>query len=91
MREETEWVILGFSEEITMKISTTLMDDEYSYWFHYRSIPWYRIRRVKGIDPMKTLLTVLDRLQVVASVRRDLQKAHLFAQWIIESLDVNNA
>ena len=87
MREETEWVIRGFSEEIAEKITRTLMDDEYSYWFHYRSIPWYRIRRIKGINPKKTLLMALDHLQVQAVVHIDLQKKNLFAHWIIESLD----
>lgn len=75
MRVSKEWLIQGFKDEIKEKIGTKLMDDNYSYWFRYRSIPWYKIRRIKGESPKETIEKAIGELQIETIVwRKDRRK-----------------
>ena len=73
MRITKEWVIQGFDDEIKNLIDTKLMDDEYSYWFRFRSIPWYKKRKIKGVTPKETIKKALSEIHVEASVWRKKQ------------------
>ncbi|PWI46858.1 hypothetical protein CEE45_14570 [Candidatus Heimdallarchaeota archaeon B3_Heim] len=84
-QEMKEWKIKGFSEEIKEKLDSKLMEDRYSYWFRYRSIPWYRKRRIKGSYPEKLIKMALNELQLVAKVRRGNKGAYISSYWLIES------
>lgn len=87
MKEEKEWNIRGFDTKTACVIDKTILNDEFTYWFHYRSIPWYRIRRIKGIDPIKTIKIILDSLEIKATIRREHQYGKLFSIWVIEPVD----
>ncbi len=84
MQELKDWVIQGFKDEIKEKINIKLMDDEYSYWFRYRSIPWYRKRKITGISPKETIEKALSELQIEATVRRNEQLKQTSSYWVIE-------
>jgi hypothetical protein len=84
MREQKEWIVQGFKDEAKEKIESKLMDDEYSYWFRYRSIPWYRKRRLKGNSPKETIEKALNGLQIEASVWKKDQWKQISSYWVIE-------
>lgn len=84
MREQKEWIVQGFKDEAKEKIESKLMDDEYSYWFRYRSIPWYRKRRLKGNSPKETIEKALNELQIEASVWKNDQWKQISSYWVIE-------
>ena len=84
MRITKEWVIQGFDDEIKSLIDTKLMDDEYSYWFRFRSIPWYKRRKIKGMTPKETIEKALSEIQVEASVWRNTQWKEIASYWVIE-------
>ncbi len=86
MKEEKEWVIRGFSEEITKKINSKLMNDQFSYWFRYRSISWYRKRRIKGSSPINTILLALKELGIKGEVTKEKVDTHTSFYWIIEPM-----
>jgi hypothetical protein len=84
MREQKEWIVQGFKDEAKEKIESKLMDDEYSYWFRYRNIPWYRKRRLKGNSPKETIEKALNELQIEASVWKKDQWKQISSYWVIE-------
>ena len=84
-QEQKEWVIKGFTDDIKEKIDITLMGDRYSYWFRYRSIPWYRKRRIKGISPKELIEEALNELKVDGKVRREKKTTHISSYWLIEA------
>ncbi len=86
MRITKEWVIQGFDDEINNRIDTKLMDDEYSYWFRFRSIPWYKRRKIKGNYPKETIEKALSELQVEAAVWRNKQWKEIASYWVIEPI-----
>jgi hypothetical protein len=84
MREAKEWVVQGFTEGITEKINSKLMDDKYSYWFRFRTIPWYRRRKIKGLSPKETIEKALSELQICAKVWWKDDWKQISSYWIIE-------
>ncbi|MFX0181860.1 MAG: hypothetical protein ACFE95_02160 [Candidatus Hodarchaeota archaeon] len=84
MREQKEWIVQGFKDKVKEKIESKLMDDEYSYWFRYRSIPWYRKRRLKGNSPKETIENALKELQIEALVWKKDQWKQISSYWVIE-------
>ncbi|MHA1967039.1 MAG: hypothetical protein ACW964_04470 [Candidatus Hodarchaeales archaeon] len=85
MKEVKEWVIHGFIDEIKEIIDLKLMDDKNSYWFRYRTLSWFRIRRIKGKFPENTITKVLMELGIEAKVWRKNLGAGLYTNWVIES------
>ncbi len=83
-QEMKEWNITGFTDKIKESIELKLMEDRYSYWFRYRSIPWYRKRRIKGSSPEKLIKTALKELRLEANVRRGNKGAYISSYWLIE-------
>ena len=86
MKEVKEWVIRGFDNETTEKIDSKLMENEYSYWFKFRTLNWYRIRRIKGVSPINEIKRALTELQIEAKVWQNNNEKSLSSNWIIESL-----
>lgn len=84
MRETKDWKILGFNEETQVKIDSKLMDDEYSYWFRFRSLPWYRKRKLKGNLPKNTIEKALRELKINAVVRKKEKGKQISSYWVIE-------
>ena len=84
MREAKEWVVLGFTGGIKEKINSKLMDDKYSYWFRFRTIPWYRRRKIKGSSPKETIEKALRELQINAKVWWKDDWKQISSYWIIE-------
>ncbi len=80
-----EWKIRGYSLENSKKIDEKLMNDQFSYWFRYRSIPWYRKRKIKGTSPRDTIFLVLDELELTGDVTREKKERHTSYHWLIES------
>ncbi len=84
MKETKEWSIQGFDEEIQIKINEILMKEEISYWFRFRTISWYRIRRIKGSNPIETIERALREQNIEAKVWRKNQWKSSTSTWIIE-------
>jgi hypothetical protein len=84
MKETKEWTILGFKEEIRVQIDSKLMDDEFSYWFRFRSLPWYRKRRLKGNSPKSTIEKALSELKINAVVWKKDKGKQISSYWVIE-------
>ncbi|MHA1977480.1 MAG: hypothetical protein ACW98I_11305 [Candidatus Hodarchaeales archaeon] len=85
IQDEKEWKIKGYSDQIIKKLDMKLMEDQFSYWFRYRSIPWYRKRRIKGINPRELLKSVLKDLHLDGNIRRVKYTSHTSYYWVIES------
>ena len=83
-QEEKEWKIRGYSDEITKKFDSKLMEDRFSYWFRYRSIPWYRKRRIRGTIPKKLIEEALKELHLEGNVWREKITNNVSWFWIIE-------
>ena len=84
IQEDREWKILGFTDEMKNLVNLKLMEDCYSYWFRYRSIPWYKKRRIKGVDPKYLIEEALKTLQLEVNVRREKQNNYNSYYWLIE-------
>lgn len=85
MKQVKEWTICGFTDEIKVIIDQKMMDDKHSYWFRYRTLSWFRIRRIKGISPENTIKKILLELGIEAKVWRKSLDADLYTNWVIES------
>ncbi|UCE12943.1 MAG: hypothetical protein JSV04_12215 [Candidatus Heimdallarchaeota archaeon] len=90
VRESKEWVITGFSDEIKNTIDTKLMEDDKSFWFRYRSIPWFRRRRIKGTTPIKTIEKALNELHIEAKIWRKVLSKQSSSYWVIEPKEHEN-
>ena len=90
VREEKEWQIQGFSNEIRLKIDKKLFEEHLSYWFRFRSIPWYRKRRIKGKDPELTLISVFNELKINAKFTLKNKGDNLSSYWLIEPKEIIN-
>ncbi|MHA1940317.1 MAG: hypothetical protein ACXACP_14470 [Candidatus Hodarchaeales archaeon] len=84
MREEVEWQIEGFTEEIRGKIEAKLLEDQNSYWFRFRSISWFRKRRIKGKTPEVTLTEVIKELEIDAKITFIRKNNQSSSYWLIE-------
>jgi hypothetical protein len=84
MKESKEWSIQGFNEEIKARIDAILMNEEISYWFRFRTISWYRIRRIKGVNPIETIERALTERNIEAKVCRKDQWKSSTSTWVIE-------
>ncbi|MFX0086467.1 MAG: hypothetical protein ACFFAU_12425 [Candidatus Hodarchaeota archaeon] len=84
MKETKEWSIQGFDEEIEIIIDEILMKEEISYWFRFRTISWYRIRRIKGLNPIKTIERALKEQNIEAKVWKKNQLKSSTSIWVIE-------
>lgn len=87
MKEAKEWIIQGFSEKTKDKIDNQLMNDEFSYWFRFRTISWYRIRRIKGLSPKKTIEKALNKIKIDVKVYRNQQLKFNSSIWIISPIE----
>lgn len=65
------------------EIDSHLMNDEYSYWFRFRTISWYQIRRIKGFSPKKTIEMALKKIEINAEVYKDQHRKSNSSIWII--------
>lgn len=86
MKEAKEWKIQGFSDKIKDEIDTHLMKDEFSYWFRFRTISWYRIRRIRGLSPLKTIEIALKKIEINVEVSKDQQWKSNSSLWIISPI-----
>lgn len=84
MHESKEWGVLGFADEIKNQIDAKLMEDEYSFWFRYRSIPWFRKRRIKGSSTKETIEKTLKELHIEAIISRKKPSKESSSYWVIE-------
>ena len=67
------------------EIDSHLMNDEYSYWFRFRTISWYQIRRIKGFSQKKTIEKALNEIKVKANIYKNQQWKSNSSVWIISS------
>lgn len=89
MKVAKEWIIQGFSDKMTEEIDSHLMSDEYSYWFRFRTISWYRIRRIKGFSPKKTIEKALNAIKIDIEVSKNQRWKSNSSLWIISPKKVN--
>lgn len=83
MKEAKEWIIQGLNDKLKDEIDSHLMQDEFSYWFRFRTLTWYRIRRIKGFSPEKTLEKALNDLEIDIKFYKDKQGKSNSSIWII--------
>ena len=88
METEKQWDCEGFSSATSQKLEELLMNDKTSYWFHYRSIPWYKIRRIKIENPSVLKKIVLEELNIYIEVVVTKKTGHLFSKWIIKPINL---
>jgi hypothetical protein len=84
VREEKEWQIQGFSKEMKLKIDEKLFEEHLSYWFRFRSIPWYRKRRIKGKNPEQTLNSAFNELKIEVKITLMNRGDNMSSYWLIE-------
>jgi len=84
LQEIKQWQFKGFSEDESEPIDNLLMQDTISYWFHFRSIPWFRIRRFRLENPEDTIKKVLSSLNLKANIIKVKERYQLFTSWIIQ-------
>ena len=85
MQEIKQWQFKGFSDDESRAIDVLLMQDTISYWFHFRSIPWFRIRRFRLQNPEDSIQKILSNLNLKANIFKVKEKYQLFTSWIIQN------
>ncbi len=78
-----QWEFEGFNSETEEKIEQLLMNDSNSYWFHFRSIPWYQIRRISIDNPFVLKNIVLEEFNIHIEVEFCKKPGDIFSKWII--------
>jgi hypothetical protein len=84
MQKVKQWEFKGFNNETREEIDKILMNDDHSYWFHFRSIPWYQIRRIAIETPLIFKNIVLNELNIPIEVVISKKTGDLFSKWIIK-------
>ena len=87
MQKVKQWKFKGFNNETCEEIEKILMNDEYSYWFHFRSISWYQIRRIAIENPFILKNIVLEELNIHIEVTISKKTGDLFSKWIIKPMN----
>ena len=85
MKKIKQWEFEGFNSEISERIEQLLMNDCNSYWFHFRSIPWYQIRRISVKNPVILKKIVLEELNFHIEVEIRKKIGDIFSKWIIKA------
>jgi hypothetical protein len=85
MEIEKQWEFEGFAFDIEEKINQILMNDNNSYWFHFRSIPWYKIRRISIENPVILKKIVLEELNFHIEVEIRKKIGEVFSKWVIKA------
>ena len=80
-----QWEFEGLSSTISEKLDQILMNDNNSYWFHFRSIPWYQIRRISIQNPVILKKIVLEELNIHIEVEICKKIGDIFSKWIIKA------
>jgi len=89
MQKVKQWKFKGFTNETREEIEKILMDDDNSYWFHFRSIPWFQIRRIAIENPFILKKTVLKELNIHIEVEISKKTGDLFSKWIIKPINLS--
>ena len=85
MKKIMQWEFEGLSSTISEGLNQILMDDNNSYWFHFRSIPWYQIRRISVKNPLVLKKIVLEELNFHIEVEIRKKIGDIFSKWIIKA------
>ena len=84
MKMIKQWEIVGFSSEISKKIDSILMNDNNSYWYHFRTIPWFNIRRIKIENSSILKKIVLTELNIQIEIEITKNTGDIFSKWFIK-------
>ena len=86
MKIMKQWEIEGFSSEISKKIDSILMNDNNSYWYHFRTIPWFNIRRIAIENCSVLKKIVLTELNIQIEIVITKKTGDIFSKWIIKPM-----
>jgi len=88
MQKVKQWEFEGFNRMNTEKLDNLLMSDKISYWFHFRTIPWYQIRRISIETPSILKKLVLEELNIHIDVEITKKTGNAFSKWIIKPINL---